>query len=567
MMGTTDVNEISQALLDQGQKLKQGGNLEQAIAIYQEAIHLNPGCWEAHHFLGEILAQKNELDGAIKSYQQALKLNPENHWSHHCLGQALSWLGNLDQAVVCATRSIELKPDQAEFSASLGLYSALQGNAQQAIAYYQKALGLNPSLPADTYLSLINLMWEQKLVKDGISYCTEAIKHHPHCAEIYFHQGKFLAIQELWRDAVLSYGKALEIQPNYWQAYEALGNVYSKLNQLDKAAQAHQRGEKEFYQVQEFSPGDLPGDFDWEIYLIFNSELKITSRLQAIAHFLNYGLKENKLYSFKHLHDPVKKPDIAPLSVILPGKRAVIANSINSTRPRRLGVLVHIYYFDLWLELSSYIKNIPGEFDLYINIVASIWYPQIDQQIHQDFPQAQIIVSANQGKDIGGHLASMAHLDFNQYNLFCLLHTKKSPHIDPRISDIWRKDLYDALLGSKEKAAQNLAIMNQYAQVGLIGSRYWRCTMMGNNWGNYTRLLREFKIKPEAQDCEYLSGTMMLVRSQIMQTIYHHFGDVELENGDGQELSFHVDGQVAHAIERLIGNLVRDRGLEFFWQE
>ena len=57
---------------------------------------------------------------------------------------------------------------------------------------------------------------------------------------------------------------------------------------------------------------------------------------------------------------------------------------------------------------------------------------------------------------------------------------------------------------------------------------------------------------------------MTLVRSQIMETIYNHFRNVELEGGDDKELSFHVDGQVAHAIERLIGNLVRDRGLEMF---
>ena len=72
-------------------------------------------------------------------------------------------------------------------------------------------------------------------------------------------------------------------------------------------------------------------------------------------------------------------------------------------------------------------------------------------------------------------------------------------------------------------------------------------------------MLKEFKIKPEAQYCKYIIGAMMFVRSQIMKTIYNHFCDQELEGGDDRDLSFHVDGQVAHAIERLIGNLVRDR--------
>lgn len=561
-MKLTDVVNASQEFLTQGHQLKQSGELDQAIIFFKRAIDLDNHCDEAYHFLGEIQAQKNELTKAVGYYLQALELNPQNHWTHHCLGQAFSWLDNIDEAIACAMGALELQPEQPEFSAQLALYLEIKGDRIGAISYYQRALQLNPALSATTYLSLIELMEEFDQSKEAIPYCQGGIQAHPNSGELYFLTGKIFAHADLLEDAISSYNQAVSLNPNYWQAYEALSLIHTQLEQPNLAEQAKTKAEQAFFQIPEFNRSELPADFDWEIYLAFNSELKVNSPLEAIAHFLLYGIKENKLYALKHLHDPVKKPDIAPLSKIFTGNTLAKPTSTN-----RLAVLIHIYYFDLWSELASYVQNIPRGFDLYVNIVASVWYPQMHDIIRQDCPQAKIIVSANRGKDIGGHLSSMGHLDFAQYDLMCLLHTKKSPHIDSRISDAWRRDLYQALLGSPAKASENIALMNQHEQIGLIGSRFWRCTMMGDNWSNYNRLISEFEIQPAAQDCEYVSGSMMFVRSQIMETIYDHFRNEKLESGDQQSLDFHIDGQVAHAIERLIGNLVRDRGLTMFWQE
>lgn len=565
-MKLTDVLDASKEFLAQGHRFKQSGELDQAITSFQRAIDLDGYCDEAHHFLGEILGQKNKLAEAIGYYVQALELNPQNHWTHHCLGQTFSWLDNIDDAIDCAARALELQPDLPEFSAQLALYLEIKGNTTEAIAHYQQALQLNPALPENNYLSLIKLMREQNQTNAAIPYCQAGVKAHPNCAELQFLTGETLVQEDLLQDAIASYQQAVTLEPNYWQAYGALSLLYTQLGQTELATQAQTQAEQAFFQIPEFNRSELPTDFDWEIYLAFNSELKVNTRLEAIAHFLLYGIKENKLYALKHLHDSAKKTDIASLSKI-PTVISTVNSLTNSPSTRRLAVLVHIYYFDLWSELVSYIQNIPEGFDLYINIVASIWQPQMHNIIRQDFPQAKIIVSANRGKDVGGHLSSMRHLDFSQYDLMCLLHTKKSPHIDSRISDAWRRDLYQALLGSPAKAIENIALMQQQEQIGSIGSRFWRCTMMGNNWSNYNRLLAEFNISETAQDCEYVSGTMMFVRSQIMETIYHHFQNQELESGDRQSLDFHVDGQVAHAIERLIGNLVRDRGLTMYWQE
>ncbi|HIK50945.1 MAG TPA: hypothetical protein IGS17_08485, partial [Oscillatoriales cyanobacterium M59_W2019_021] len=318
--------------------------------------------------------------------------------------------------------------------------------------------------------------------------------------------------------------------------------------------------EEQFYEAHGIKKSDIPIDFDWQGYLDLHLDLKenIKSKWKAISHYLTIGWQEKRIYSLEQLH---KGSQVAEQSI------ANFADPPIKSSVQRLAVFFHLYYFDLWDEIRSYIQNIEEDFDFYVNIVESIWQPEIHDRIRQDFPQARIQISPNRGKDIGGHLASMDLVDFSQYDVFCLIHTKKSPHVSHLISDQWRRDLYEAILGTPEKVKTNLQIIRQDPSVGLIGSRYWRNTDVLNNSTHYEKLLDEFAINPDARACEYLSGTMMFVRPKILKTIYDKFKNDDLEHGDGKDLEFQKDGQIAHALERLIGNLVRHYGMRLFWQE
>lgn len=415
--------------------------------------------------------------------------------------------------------------------------------------------------------------------------------------QLYYNQLYYEAPQDSVTNNPDSYEASDQELTFDWQFYV---DYNRDISHLDSYEQAYQHwidngkkenricSEKQLYQVHGLKKSDLPVDFDWQEYITLHIDLQaaIKTKWVAITHYMTIGIKEGRIYRLEQLKT---RPDVAPKSVIKgnwhknskPANQSIFrrisqnffrradSSEISTTKSqgKRLAVLFHLYYFDLWPEISSYLKNIQDEFDLFVNIVESIWQPEIHDQLRQNFPNAKIIISQNNGKDIGGQLASMGQLDFSQYDVFCLCHTKKSPHISKVISDQWRKDLYDAILGSPEKVRINLEVMRNDPSVGLIGSRYWRNTEVLNNAKYYHQLLDEFEIKPEARDCEYLSGTMMFVRPQIMKTIYDKYGNVELENGDGASLSFQKDGQIAHAIERIIGNLVRNQGMRFFWQD
>ena len=73
-------------------------------------------------------------------------------------------------------------------------------------------------------------------------------------------------------------------------------------------------------------------------------------------------------------------------------------------------------------------------------------------------------------------------------------------------------------------------------------------------------------MRPESRDVEFLSGTMMYLRREVLQRIFETCKDLPFEKGDDTPLQFHLDAQWAHAIERVIGNVVRDLNYRFEWR-
>lgn len=553
-----------------GEALEQQSKLEEAVNLYKQAIEVGKTTPFTYKKLGDnllLLGLKEEAEKvylqALEEYLKFLEENPDNTSGLIQLAGVYESFKDFQKAINCYRRVLQLEPLNMLARARLVRVRLEEKDLQGAIEEYEE-VGENYQLPVWVYNQLGEALESISGLEKACSLYKQGIKFYPQDADLYFHLGKALSRLEKWDKAIECYQKATAIKPSHWNAYQYLGDAFIKVKQTKEADLAHKLAEEQFYLTQNFKKSDIPADFNWEVYLELSQDLKKKgfTKLETIRHFMLSGIKEERFYSQNQFNDPKIRPYIAEKSV-----RKTITTPVRVSGVQRLAVLVHIYYFEVWEELFSYIKNIPEEFDLFINVVESIWSPKIHEKLRQDVQNASILITKNRGKDIGGQLALMNHLNFDKYDLFCLLHTKKSPHVSQLMSDLWRENLLSAILGSKEKVKTNLEIMRQDRTIGLLGSRYWRDTKVGKNSLHYNRLLSEFGIKEEARECEYLSGTMMLVRPEILKPIYEKFKDVELEDGDEQDLNFQIDGQIAHSIERIIGNLVRHLGMEFFWQE
>lgn len=321
----------------------------------------------------------------------------------------------------------------------------------------------------------------------------------------------------------------------------------------------------QFFRAIGVSHRHVPRAFNYLDYFEYNEDLasmRAQGPIGALEHYLRHGRHEGRIYDSRQL--------FAERGRRITGDRRSQRRGVPSktqARPQRLVVLAHVYYPELWQELRGYLENCQSlDFHLYVNLVDSTWTRDCLDAIRRDYPQAYVQISENRGRDIGGYLSLMRSIPIRDYDVALLLHTKKSPHVSAAYSARWKEALIAPLLGSPEQIERNLATFRADPDLGIIGSAACRLTDMGQNIEKFAWLAGRLGIEASERTLEYVSGTMKLVRTEILEALAKGIAPEDMINGDGLDLQAHLDGQLAHAAERIFCPLARSMGYKMLWQ-
>ena len=332
----------------------------------------------------------------------------------------------------------------------------------------------------------------------------------------------------------------------------------------EKHGQAESRmcSKGEFLRTICSSPREIPIDFRADEYLNLYPDLQATFSnsppLVALQHYMSAGRWEPRLHTLRA--DDNGETQRAPSAPI----EASCEPQANS---RVLCVLAHVYYPELWSELSGYLANLPPNcYDLHINLVDTTFTQELLSSVREDFPEARVFISENEGRDIGGHFRTLQNVHIADYRLFFLIHTKKSPHMSEGEVQLWRRKLLRPLLGTAKIASDNISRLLADESIGMLGAERCRYTELNDNPEKYFDLLECFGVKKEHHKVDFLSGTMMFLRREVLERVFVEAGAIEFEPGDEKSLTFHRDGQWAHAIERVLPAVARDMNYRVEWR-
>ena len=118
-------------------------NPDLAISSYAQAIQIDPGYAEAYYQRGSLRGERGDFDNAISDFSEVIKLNPKYAPAYYNRGHVQYFKGDLDGALEQINQALALDPTFPFSYFIRGLVRHAQGHLDEATADFRNSTGLN----------------------------------------------------------------------------------------------------------------------------------------------------------------------------------------------------------------------------------------------------------------------------------------------------------------------------------------------------------------------------------------------------------------------------------------
>ncbi|MFT8242861.1 methyltransferase domain-containing protein [Roseomonas sp. BN140053] len=161
------------ALLRAGAARHAAGALEEAAALYDQVLALDPAQPDALNLCGVLARQRGEVEEAARLTGQALALRPEAAVFLASHGASLAELGCPAEAAPLLRRAVAARPADAVSQRNLGQVFSTLGRPDQALPHLRAALDLAPT--AEGWLALAHALRQLGQAGDAVAAARRAL--------------------------------------------------------------------------------------------------------------------------------------------------------------------------------------------------------------------------------------------------------------------------------------------------------------------------------------------------------------------------------------------------------
>lgn len=210
---------------------------EDEITLWSDTASKSPKKSRAINNLGHAYFERGQVDEAIKLYELALHFDPNNAEAHCNIGNVYESKGLTDRAITHYLKALELKPVFAEARFNLAGAYASQGRFDSAVKYFQSALKMKPD-DAEAHNDLGTVYYNQERFNEAIYEYTRAISLKQDSEDVfrvYYNLAVAYERVDMLDDAIKAYETVQGLNPDYAVVYNDLGVAYEKKGWIDKA--------------------------------------------------------------------------------------------------------------------------------------------------------------------------------------------------------------------------------------------------------------------------------------------------------------------------------------------
>lgn len=224
----------------------------------------------------------------------------------------------------------------------------------------------------------------------------------------------------------------------------------------------------------------------------------------------------------------------------------------------KVAIVIHAFYAEQFQIMADRINAVCDidiadiEVDVHITLNDSS-EPEIHTIIATDLSQAKVHYQPNYGMDLLPFFRLVPSLQ--AYDWVLKLHTKSC---DNQASCIWFESLYEGLIGTPEvffKTLECIRANPSWTMAGIMPFFMSAQHLMLNNQSNVEKVAKLWQVDID-DDWGFFAGSLYWIKPR-------HFADAAhdlIEKEEWFEQPFAKDGQIAHAIERLVTKVAQKSG-------
>ena len=235
-------------------------------------------------------------------------------------------------------------------------------------------------------------------------------------------------------------------------------------------------------------------------------------------------------------------------------KIELIESTQKLNKQKKHALIFHLYHVDMFDEIADELVNCIDIFDIYISVTITCNIEDI-RKIISVFPEAKIFLFENRGRDILPFLNILKEIDDLGYSSICKVHTKKS--IYQKDGKDWGKFLRTELFQAKDEIVTTFEKENSigaFVAKNNVSSMHKYLDANKKNVKFVSKLLGV----PYREDFTFPVGTMFWARADVLSQLLNVNLDEKYFTLEGDSL----DGHIEHAIERIVGLLIKFNGYE-----
>ncbi|MBE6494762.1 MAG: hypothetical protein E7Z84_09205 [Methanosphaera stadtmanae] len=292
-----------------------------------------------------------------------------------------------------------------------------------------------------------------------------------------------------------------------------------------------------------------------KLHLRYNAGKYISSTMEYIDNHTSYDVSLIYKYFLRTMDHDTFSNTLNSVSIIPKD------NTITRCSDKKIVVIAHLYYDDLWEYAYNYLKNVPEYMDIIITTDTEDKKEFFEEHILKPLKnKSQVIVVNARGRDMSGLLVGCKDI-IKDYDYFCFMHDKKSEAKEyVTVGASFRDILWDNMLSSPNYIESIVNQFDENPNLGLIvPPKIYHGTYFFSYVNKYWTLCFE-----EAQDLlERMNINVAISKENPPISIGNCYWakydalkplfDLDLDYEDFPEEPMPNDGTISHALERIYG--------------